>query len=209
LLVPFARLAARTENQRLKRFVMSPVYRPNVLGQPRSLLEIDVDIVSPDDTSAAEGEMLAMVDEILETTPGLAADDWVVLISHSDVLELALERVPRKHHAAVASAVAGISSRVGVGASRTKLLELGLPRSVIEELEAFGVSGDVAEVHTRLERLVAIDLRPKLSHAVAQLNDVIQAARSVSAKRAACTQLRLNRLCISSAPRGASSSRLF
>jgi translation initiation factor 2-alpha kinase 4 len=105
--------------------------------------------------------------------------------------------------------VAGISSRVGVGASRTKLLELGLPRSVIEELEAFGVSGDVAEVHTRLERLVAIDLRPKLSHAVAQLNDVIQAARSVSAKRAACTQLRLNRLCISSAPRGASSSRLF
>ena len=54
-------------------------------------------------------------------------------------------------------------------------------------------TGEYVAGGRRLERLVAIDLRPKLSHAVAQLNDVIQAARSVSAKRAACTQLRLNR----------------
>ncbi|PWN39467.1 Serine/threonine-protein kinase [Ceraceosorus guamensis] len=185
LIVPFARLAARTQNQRFKRYTMHPVYRQNLLagGQPLSLLEIDFDVVSPERTFAAEGEMLAVIDDVLETTPGLNPEDWVVLISHGDVLDLALERVPSKHYQKALQAIGGFATKAGTAAARAKLLDLHLPRSIVEELESFNVSDSIAVVQPKLERLVAVDLRPRLRRAVQEIESVIKAAERFGSRR--------------------------
>jgi translation initiation factor 2-alpha kinase 4 len=97
-LIPFARIIARSENHRLKRFCIGPVYRDSLLagGQPLSILAANMDIIvgaGGNLPSAAEGECLACLEEILGEVPGFK-DDWVVLINHGTILNLLLEVRP-------------------------------------------------------------------------------------------------------------------
>lgn len=94
-LVPFARTIARAENHRLKRYVIGPVFRESLLagGQPTSILAASFDIIvgqGGNMPSAAEGECLSTLEEILSEVPGFK-NDWVVLINHGHILDLLLE----------------------------------------------------------------------------------------------------------------------
>lgn len=66
------------------RTLFSPVYRENPLagGQPRAVLEVDFDIVSPERTVAAEAEVLAVIEELLDDVPGLSSENWVFHLNH-------------------------------------------------------------------------------------------------------------------------------
>ncbi|PWY99241.1 Serine/threonine-protein kinase [Testicularia cyperi] len=185
LTVPFVRVFARSSNQRFKRYEISNVYRENVVagGQPRAVLAASFDIVSPERAAAAEAEALAFVEEILDEIPGVASENWVVSINHEDILAMILERIPTKHHASVLSLIALLAGSKTIQNARTQLLQLGLPRSTIEELEAFNLSDEIKAVHHRLERLFPLDQRARLSRAVAQIADVIETARYFGVQR--------------------------
>lgn len=181
LVVPFARMVARGEQQRFKRYAIAPVYRNNLLagGQPRSVLEVDYDIVAPEKTSAAEAEVLSVVDEILEEMPGFGVSDWVIQISHAHLLDLLLERVPTKHRKEALSAIGslGSGSRSAMLNMRSRLTSLGISRSILDEIEMANVSDEVEVVYEKLQRLVALDLRSKLSRAVDEVRRVVEAAK--------------------------------
>lgn len=183
--VPFARVAARSDNQRLKRYAIAPVYRENLVagGQPRSVLEVDFDIVSPEKTSAAEGEVFSLLEEILDEIPQLSSENYVIQINHSEVIDLVLERVPKKLHASVVSAIAGLSQRSSSHAAKLRLQKLPLARSIIDEIEASNLSDDIDVVQTKLERLLAVDHRARLSRAVRELKEIIQSAAKFGVQR--------------------------
>lgn len=152
-------------------------------GQPRSVLEVDFDIVSPEKTSAAEGEVFSVLEEILDEIPQLSSDSYVIQINHSEVIELVLERVPKKLQAAVISSLAGLASKSTSHAARLKLQKLPLPRSVLDEIEASNISDDIDVVHSRLDRLLAVDHRPRLSRAVKELKEIISSAQKFGVQR--------------------------
>ncbi|SPO23931.1 related to GCN2 - ser/thr protein kinase [Ustilago trichophora] len=185
LTVPFARVFARSSNQRFKRYEISNVYRENVVagGQPRAVLAASFDIVSPEKSAAAEAEALALVEEVLEEIPGVASENWVIHINHEVVLSMILERIPAKHHTAVLGVVALLAGSKTIQSARTQLLQLGLPRSTIEELEAFNLNDEVGAVHRRLERLFPLDQRTRLAKAVSQISDVVATARFFGVQR--------------------------
>jgi translation initiation factor 2-alpha kinase 4 len=189
LVVPFARMVARAENQRFKRYAIAPVYRNNLLagGQPRSVLEVDYDIVAPEKTAAAEGEILSVVDEILDDMPGFDSSEWVIQISHAHILDLLLERIPSKHRREALQAIGTLTSgsKTAISDMRSRLnhLGMGIPRSVIDEIEVANLSEEVEIVSEKLHRLVALDLLPKLSRAVEEIQEVIEAARHFGVQR--------------------------
>lgn len=184
-LVPFARIIARSENHRLKRYCIGPVYRESLLagGQPMPIMAANMDIIvgaSGKMPSAAEGECLACLEEILGEVPGFK-NDWVVLINHGAILDLLLERVPSKQHAAALSALSALGSRVGLGnaSARAKLTQqLQLPKSVVDELEmCAGMSEEIEAAHARLDRIVPLDHRASLAKAIQAIIEVREAAR--------------------------------
>ncbi|GAK67722.1 kinase-like protein [Moesziomyces antarcticus] len=185
LTVPFARVFARSSNQRFKRYEIGNVFRENVVagGQPRAVLAASFDIVSPEKSAAAEAEALALVEEVLDEIPGVASENWVIHINHEVILSMILDRIPAKHHTAVLGVVALLAGSKTMQAARTQLLQLGLPRSTIEELEAFNLNDDVAAVHRRLERLFPLDQRTRLAKAVSQISDVVATARFFGVQR--------------------------
>ncbi|KAJ1025843.1 hypothetical protein NDA16_002469 [Ustilago loliicola] len=185
LTVPFARVFARSSNQRFKRYEISNVYRENVVagGQPRAVLAASFDIVSPEKSAAAEAEALALVEEVLDEIPGVASENWVIHINHEVILSMILERIPAKHHTAVLGVVALLAGSKTIQSARTQLLQLGLPRSTIEELEAFNLNEEVGAVHRRLERLFLLDQRTRLAKAVSQIQDVVGTARFFGVQR--------------------------
>lgn len=99
------------------------------------------DIVSPERSAAAEAEALAVVEEVLDEIPGVSTENWVININHESILALILERVPSKQREAVLGVIALLSGSKTVNSARSQLLKLGLPRSTIEELEAFNIHG--------------------------------------------------------------------
>lgn len=181
LVVPFARMVARGEQQRFKRYAIAPVYRHNLLagGQPRSVIEVDYDIVAPEKTAAAEAEVLSVVDEILEEMPGFESSEWVIQISHAHLLDLLLERVPTKHRREAIMSIGTLlnGSRTAAPNMRLQLSNLGISRSILDEIEMANVSDEVDVVYEKLQRLVALDLRPRLARAIDEVRQVVEAAK--------------------------------
>ncbi|KAK0526527.1 eukaryotic translation initiation factor 2-alpha kinase [Tilletia horrida] len=178
-------LLDKTGKLRFKRYEIGHVFRENVIAgsQPRSLLEIDFDIISPEKTRLAEAEVLLLLEEIIDDVPGLSTEDWVIHLNHGEVLDILLDRVPDKHRPALLAAVAGLGSKRTNASARSKLAQLPLARSVLDEIEAASMPGELKTVQQRLERLIAVDHRPKLALAFQQLEEVIRLARQFGVQR--------------------------
>ncbi|CAD6903567.1 unnamed protein product, partial [Tilletia controversa] len=184
-LIAFARACSRSLNKRFKRYEMGPVFRENVIAgsQPRSLLEVDFDIISPEMTRLAEAEVLLLLEEIIDDVPGLSTEEWVFHLNHGEVLEILLDRVSDKHRPALLAAVAGLGSKRTNASARKKLAQLPLARSVLDEIEAASMPGELKAVQQRLERLIPVDHRPKLALAFEELDEVIRLARQFGVQR--------------------------
>lgn len=81
----FARLAARTGVERIKRFHIGNIYRNSPNGGHPKILKVAVfDIITSDPTvGVSEAEAIALVSEIIDIFPGLNATTYDVHISHS------------------------------------------------------------------------------------------------------------------------------
>ncbi|KAH9923827.1 uncharacterized protein B0H18DRAFT_1013542 [Fomitopsis serialis] len=153
-LLPFARLAAREGTKRIKRFYIGDIYRPNVVsGHPRVAKAAVFDIITPDlvvGPTAAAAEALSIVNDCLNNFANLA-QLYEIHISHSRILDVALDRVPSD----VRDAVMDILDQTKSSQSqkRSMLLRKGISRNVADELELLcDVDEDIDSVVSRLEK---------------------------------------------------------
>jgi translation initiation factor 2-alpha kinase 4 len=154
-LVPFARLAARAGHQRIKRYHISNIYKPNsVTGHPKVSKAAVFDIITPDmelGLIASGAEILTMIDELLNSFPGLSSG-YEVHISHSSIVDLALQRIPI-HLRSYALDIMN-QTKSSPSQKRANLVKRGLPRSTADEMEILSSADeDMDNLLARIEKM--------------------------------------------------------
>ncbi|KAG6861795.1 hypothetical protein C0993_002616, partial [Termitomyces sp. T159_Od127] len=136
LIVPFARLAARGNITRIKRYHIADLFRPNpVAGHPKVQKAAVFDIITYDlefGPIAAGAELVAIANDCLSSFPNLAPN-YDIHISHSNIVELILNRLPPSQRHAVTDILTQPKSTISQ--KRALLLKRGLLRSTADELE--------------------------------------------------------------------------
>ncbi|KAG6864912.1 hypothetical protein C0991_006441 [Blastosporella zonata] len=155
LIVPFARLAARGNISRIKRYHIANIFRPNpVAGHPKVQKAAVFDIITYDiefGPIAAGAELIAVANDCLNSFPNLAPN-YDIHISHSSIVELILTRLPSGQRHAVVDILTQPKS--SVSQKRALLLKRGLLRSTADELELLSeIDEDIDDFTYRAERL--------------------------------------------------------
>ncbi|RDB27411.1 eIF-2-alpha kinase GCN2 [Hypsizygus marmoreus] len=155
MIVPFARLAARGNIKRIKRFHIADIFRPNpVAGHPKVQKAAVFDIITPDlamGPIASGAELIAVAHDCLNSFPNLAPN-YDIHISHSKIVELILTRLPSGQRNPVIDILS--QSKSSVSQKRALLLKRGLLRSTADELELLSeIDEDIDGFTSRLEKL--------------------------------------------------------
>ncbi|KAG8905299.1 hypothetical protein FRB99_000272 [Tulasnella sp. 403] len=158
-IIGFARSAVSTKDMRtpvrVKRFHIGNTYVPSPTGkQPIPKLMAALDIIHTDPTAgAAEAELIRIANEALNMFPGVNANQYEILISHSNLVEMVFGKVPldRSRRRDVAMI---LSQTKPWQQKRSHLLKLGLPRVVVDEMEV--LAEDVDDAPYLIERLEKI-----------------------------------------------------
>ncbi|TRM58463.1 hypothetical protein BD626DRAFT_573474 [Schizophyllum amplum] len=136
LIVSFARLAARKNSNRIKRYHIADIFKSNgVAGHPKFSKAAVFDIISKDlvlGPIAAGVEMLSVASSILDSFPNLS-QAYEIHITHSEVIECAFDRVPEDLRSAVRDIL--MQHRSSPSQKRTALAKKGISNSVIQELD--------------------------------------------------------------------------
>ncbi|TIA92337.1 hypothetical protein E3P99_00678 [Wallemia hederae] len=120
-LVGFARMILKQNIIRTKRFWMGGRFKRNVAGgQPIQESEANFDIVSPTTTKAMEGEIMSVIDKILEL-PFVTSSNWEIRINHSTIVDIILSLFPTKKRAAVLGIFDQLGKGVGMPHVRSQL----------------------------------------------------------------------------------------
>ncbi|KAI0266451.1 kinase-like domain-containing protein [Gloeopeniophorella convolvens] len=183
-LVPFARVAARNNLKRIKRFHIGDIYRPSlVAGHPRVSKAAVLDIISTDIANGGPvsiAELIIIINECLDTYPSLS-QHYEIHISHSKIIELALNRVPHDIRDAVVDII--LQTRSTWAQKRSMLLKKGLLRSTVDELEVFSdTDDDIEAIVAKLER-VSQPLSSLLSPCVDDIKKAVQFATLAGVSR--------------------------
>ncbi|KAI0051565.1 Serine/threonine-protein kinase [Auriscalpium vulgare] len=154
-LLPFARLAARANLRRIKRFYIGDTYKANlVTGHPRMSKAAVFDIITTDvanGTSASIAEGLIIINECLDSFPTLA-QHYEIHISHSTIIDLALKRIPADMRSSVVETI--VQTKSSWAQKRAMLLKKGLLRSTVDELEVLAdTDEDPDMLLARLEKI--------------------------------------------------------
>ncbi|KAG6330107.1 hypothetical protein ID866_8983 [Astraeus odoratus] len=163
-LVPFARLAARNSTQRIKRFHISNIYRPNsVPGHPRVTKAAVLDIITPDVTSC-----------IVAASQILSKATRSIFHIQEVVVELALSRIPEDLRASVIDIIN--QSKSSASQKRASLLKKGLLRSTADELEVLAeIDEDIDGLLAKLGK-ISPWLSTMMKPAVEEIKECIQYA---------------------------------
>ncbi|KAJ6593628.1 kinase-like domain-containing protein [Mycena capillaripes] len=177
LLVPFARLAAKGNMSRIKRYHIANVYRENaVAGHPKFQKAALFDIITTDVTSgpiAAAAEIIAVANDCLDSFPNLH-ENYEIHISHSSIVRIILERIPSPLRPSVLDIIS--HSKSSPSQKRALLLKNGLLRSTADELEALADSDeDIDAILTKLDK-VSPSLTTLLRPIVEEVKETIQYA---------------------------------
>ncbi|KAJ7702683.1 kinase-like domain-containing protein [Mycena rosella] len=177
LLVPFARLAAKGNISRIKRYHIADVYRENaVAGHPKFRKAALFDIISTDLTSgpiAAAAEMIAVANECLDSFPNLN-ENYEIHISHSSIVRIVLDRIPATLRPSILEIIS--HSKSTPSQKRALLLKKGLLRSTADELEALAdTDEDIDALLTKLDK-VSPSLTALLRPVVDEIKETIQYA---------------------------------
>ncbi|KAH9994612.1 hypothetical protein BJV77DRAFT_1059858 [Russula vinacea] len=179
-LIPFARVAARNNLKRIKRFHIGDIYRPNlVAGHPRVFKAAVFDIISTDVTNSGPvsiAESIIIMNECLDSFPNLS-QHYEIHISHSKVIELALSRVPHDIRDSVIEIITQAKS--SWAQKRAMLLKKGLLRSTVDELEILSDTDVDEDLVTFVARLEKASL-PLLTLMSPSLDEIKQAIRYVA-----------------------------
>ncbi|KAJ3566582.1 hypothetical protein NP233_g6910 [Leucocoprinus birnbaumii] len=184
LLVPFARMAARTGIKRIKRFHITNAFRPSpVAGHPKTTKAAVFDIITQDLVSgptAAGAEIVAVFNDILNSFPNLS-QSYEIHVSHSKIIELVMNRIPDIHRSAVVEIINQTKS--SSSQKRALLLRKGLLRSITDELEILSeVDEDIENVVSRLEKISSSLVTP-IRPLIAEIQDTLRFAASAGALR--------------------------
>ncbi|GLB36853.1 putative anticodon binding domain of tRNAs [Lyophyllum shimeji] len=155
MIVPFARLAARGNIKRIKRYHIGNIFRPNpVAGHPKVQKAAVFDIITPDLESgplAAGAELLAVAGDCLDSFPNLTPN-YDIHASHSGIVQVVLARLPSGQRNAVVEILG--QSKATLSQKRALLLKRGLLRSTADELELLSeIDEDIDGFMSRLERI--------------------------------------------------------
>ncbi|KAJ7163895.1 kinase-like domain-containing protein [Mycena crocata] len=177
LLIPFARLAARGNISRIKRYHITNVYRESaVAGHPKFQKAALFDIISTDVTSgptAAAAEMIAVANECLDSFPNLN-ENYEIHISHSSIIRIMFDRLPSALRPSILEIIS--HSKSSPSQKRALLLKKGLLRSTADELEILAESDeDIDALLTRLDK-VSPSLTNLLRPVVEEIKETIQYA---------------------------------
>ncbi|EKM52933.1 uncharacterized protein PHACADRAFT_259100 [Phanerochaete carnosa HHB-10118-sp] len=153
-LVPFARMAARTNIRRIKRFHISDIYRPDpVAGHPKASKAAVFDIITQDlecGPSAAIAEAIAIVNDCLDSFANL--EKYEIHLSHSKIYDTLFDQVPPELRNDVLKLL--VQSNASPSQRRQLLIEKGLTRSFVDCIEVLADGdADVDELLSRLERV--------------------------------------------------------
>ncbi|KAJ7432513.1 kinase-like domain-containing protein [Mycena galericulata] len=177
LLVPFARLAAKGNISRIKRYHIANVYRENaVAGHPKFQKAALFDIISTDVTSgpiAAAAEMIAVANDCLDSFPNLN-ENYEILVSHSSIFRIVFERIPSALRPSILEIIS--TTKSSSSQKRALLLNKGLLRSTADELEALADSDvDIEALMAKLDK-VSPSLTSLLRPIVEEVKETIQYA---------------------------------
>ncbi|KAI0320013.1 hypothetical protein OF83DRAFT_1275377 [Amylostereum chailletii] len=174
-LLPFARLAARTNLQRIKRFHIGDIFRPNpVAGHPRVSKAAMFDIITTDvanGMAVSTAEAIIIVNECLDSFPSLS-QQYEIRISHSCIIDAALNRVPVEMRSAVVDVITQTKS--SWPQKRAMLLKKGLLKSVVDELEVLEDTDDAMDVLIARLAKVSPSLLSTITPAIDDMKKVIQ-----------------------------------
>nr|GAT55219.1 predicted protein [Mycena chlorophos] len=171
LLLPFARLAGRTNVTRIKRYHIANVYRESdVAGHPKSQKAALFDIISSDIKTgplAASAEIIAVANNVLDSFPNLH-ENYEIQISHSSIVKVILERIPADLRVSVQDILA--HSKSSNSQKRALMLKKGLLRSIADELEVVAdTDEDVDALLTKLEKV-----SPTLTNLIRPLAEIVK-----------------------------------
>ncbi|KAF8170288.1 kinase-like domain-containing protein [Mycena galopus ATCC 62051] len=177
LLVPFARLAAKGNISRIKRYHIADVYRENaVAGHPRSQKAALFDIISTDVTSgpiAAAAEIIAVANDVLDSFPNLH-ENYEIHISHSSIIRTVFDRIPSALRPSILEILN--HSKSSQSQKRALLLKKGVLRSTTDELEALAdTDEDIDAFLVKLDK-VSPSLTTLLRPIVEEVKETIQYA---------------------------------
>ncbi|KAJ7650439.1 kinase-like domain-containing protein [Roridomyces roridus] len=177
LLVPFARLAAKGQISRIKRYHIGNVYREvAVAGHPKFQKAALLDIITTDITFgpiAAAAEIIAVANECLDSFPNLN-ENYQIHISHSSIVRIIFDRIPSDLHASILEIIN--HSKSSSAQKRALLLKKGLSRSMVDELEAMAdPDEDIDALMVKLEK-VSLSLTNLLRPIVEEVKETIQYA---------------------------------
>ncbi|KAJ3481924.1 hypothetical protein NLI96_g7338 [Meripilus lineatus] len=152
-IAPFARLAARADTRRIKRYHIGDCFRPALLaGHPKPMKVAIFDIITPDVVNGhcvSAAEAIAVVNSCMETFANL---EYEVRVSHSKILDVAFSRIPNELQSEVAKVLD--QTKVSQSQKRAILLRKGVPRNIVDELEVLmDVDADVDSIIGKLERV--------------------------------------------------------
>ncbi|KAI0828484.1 Serine/threonine-protein kinase [Trametes gibbosa] len=183
-LVPFARAAARADLKRIKRYHISDVYHPNVIaGHPRASKVAVFDIITPDlitGPTAATAEAISIVSECLDNFGNLW-QHYEIHLSHSGILEQALEHVPVEIRADAIEVLS--QSKSSTPQKRSSLLRKGVTRTVNDWLEVLSETFDSVDAFAeRLDKSYP-QLRELLDRYIQDMKTTVQFANASGVTR--------------------------
>ncbi|EJU02741.1 kinase-like protein [Dacryopinax primogenitus] len=154
--LPFARLVVRRNVTRIKRYALGQSFEQGLAGgQPRIVSHAMFDIVTMEFNLAAEAEAIAVVDSIIRGMPALNEESWEVHISHGALLGALFEHVPQDQHTMIQTVLKDCGSP-GFHFDRTELLDAGLSRTLVDDLEIIvRFEGDLENASRQLPRRIS------------------------------------------------------
>ncbi|KAH8096907.1 hypothetical protein BXZ70DRAFT_945142 [Cristinia sonorae] len=175
-LAPFARLAARENIKRIKRYHIGDIYRPLVTpGHPKTHKAAVFDIITPDlvnGQTVATAEALSLVHSCIDGFANLSS--YEIYISHSKIYDIAMGRVSPDLRSEVIKVLD--QSKSSQSQKRSILLRKGVPRATVDELEVLLESDeDVGAIVSKLEK-VSPHLLALLDGAIRDIRTAIQLA---------------------------------
>ncbi|CCM05314.1 uncharacterized protein FIBRA_07528 [Fibroporia radiculosa] len=184
ILLPFARLAARENTRRIKRFHIGDIFKPDDAGGHPKVAKVAVfDIITPDldfGPSAAAAEAMAIVNDCLNNFAGLG-QIYEIHISHSQILDIALDRVSGELREAATEILTQLKS--SQPQKRSMLLRKGIPRNTVDELEALSDADEnIDALLGRIEK-AAPGLLPMISPYIKDIQQTIRFASALGVTR--------------------------
>ncbi|KAL7746303.1 eukaryotic translation initiation factor 2-alpha kinase [Sorochytrium milnesiophthora] len=169
LTVPFARYVARNGITHMKRYAFSHVYRESVGGgQPRTVLEVDLDIVHPSKAEMVlEADVLKILADCLACFPPVLKQDYHFRVNHGSLIQVIAEHCRISVDKLLAAAPIIDQWNRAYTWPQVKSLLMGqcqLAKPAVESLERFAFECTIDQLADRLN-----DISPALPAKSARL----------------------------------------